>query len=197
MNCTKPVIALCCFAVDQYSETFIKAHRDYLAGDVLTYYGGFLPSKLYPKGALPLGNKVSRLCRRLYGKVILKRELYDYQVALRKSLIEKKVDVLFAEYGQAGVWCLDVCKDINLPMIVHFHGADASQEDVLKQYAPRYPDLFDYASSIVVVSEKMRRDLIQMGASKNNIFITKCAPNDSFFEIEPKFSAPLFIQSAA
>jgi glycosyltransferase involved in cell wall biosynthesis len=177
-------IALSSFDLDLCSETFIKAHRELLNGNIFSYYGAFLPSKLAPGGPLPLGNRMLRALRRIYGKYCLKRDLYDYQIALRKSLVANKIDVFFAEYGQTAAWSLDVCRDLNLPLIVHFHGADAYRKDILDDYLPRYKQVFEYASAIVCVSKHMTKQLEKLGAPPDKITCNPCAPNDAFLALK-------------
>ena len=78
-------------------------------------------------------------------------------------------------------------------MIVNFHGYDASVTTILENHKEQYKELFDYAKHIVAVSKAMKEKLISLGANPEKITYTPCAPNNSFFDINPTFLENSFI----
>jgi len=66
---------------------------------------------------------------------------------------------------------------------MHFHGYDAHQTDVIEANIEGYRSAFDYAASIVVVSNKMKDSLINLGAPVQKISVNPCSPNPEFFQI--------------
>jgi glycosyltransferase involved in cell wall biosynthesis len=110
-----------------------------------------------------------------------------------KSFKKHRIDKVYAEFGPIGAAIMPVCKKMNLPLIVNFHGLDASVEQVLIDYEKQYKELFEYAEYIVAVSKLMKNRLIAMGAPSEKTVYTPCAPNDSFFNIEPTFAENAFV----
>jgi len=83
---------------------------------------------------------------------------------LTRYLKEKRPDVLLAEYGITGVSVLDACRAAGVPLVVHFHGFDATNRPTLAEYGTAYRSVFAYAKAIVAVSDDMVQQLIQLGA---------------------------------
>jgi glycosyltransferase involved in cell wall biosynthesis len=81
---------------------------------------------------------------------------------------------VLAEYGTAGVAVMAACRRAGIPLIVHFHGYDASMHDVLIEHADTYPQLFQQAMAIVVVSRAMERKLTALGASPGKLCYNPC-----------------------
>jgi glycosyltransferase involved in cell wall biosynthesis len=114
-------------------------------------------------------------------------------VSVINSFKKHRIDKVYAEYGISGVKIMSICKKMNLPLIVNFHGFDASVKSILENYEIQYKELFDYSEHIVVVSKLMREKLILLGARPEKITYTPCAPNDNFLKIKPTFSENAFI----
>ncbi len=138
---------------DKYSETFIHSHIQNLS-NVVVYSDGYFPKSV----SIDRGKSWSNL-----------EESEDREASLIKSLRENKVEVVLAEYGLAGVEVMHVCQKMNLPLVVHFHGFDAYRNDVLSNQGKLYPELFQIASSIVVVSIDMKEQLLRLGCSNEKL----------------------------
>jgi len=118
------------------------------------------------------------------------RERMAYEATLRRL----RIDVVLAEYGTMGVEILDACRRADVPLVVHFHGYDASRKDVLQKEAARYQELFLYSAAIVVVSRAMKRKLIELGCPAGKIFYFPCGVDcDLFTGGNPAGSPPHFI----
>ncbi len=172
-----------------YSETFIQAHKNGLKGKVHFYYSGILPSKL--EGGNLTNSRFLRILDIIKGHFNLNR-FYLQEIALINSFKKNKIDVVLAEYGDTAQKILKIFKHLDLPLIVHFHGYDASVSDVIKNNA-NYKGVFEAASFVVVVSKKMYQDLLNLGCPEQKLVYNVYGPNDKFFNVEPNFSKQQFI----
>lgn len=174
-----------------YSETFIQAHKNLLEGKVIYYYEGVLPKNLEGEGNLLGGGglkKFRRIINNRVRRILGIKVLSIHEEALLRSFWKNKTQVVFAEYGTTGSSIVSVCKKLNLPLIVHFHGYDASIKSVLEQYREPYNALFSYASHIIVVSRPMERALEELGAPKEKLVYNPYGPDGDFFQVEPTYS---------
>lgn len=189
MQDRKPNIALISPSANNYSETFIKAHRELLKGNIFYYYGGELPDQL--EGGLVINSRKKRILDIIKGHYRLNRFNLEEQ-ALITSFKKNRIDLVFAEYGGTGERLLPVCRELNLPLIVHFHGFDASRADQLEAN-DNYSGIFEYASYIVCVSRKMEQELLKLGCPSQKLVYNVYGPRDEFFAVEPGFEKQQFI----
>lgn len=180
-------IAIISPSQNAYSETFIQAHKNKLKGNIKYYYGGSLPSHLEGKGFLK-ANLLLELTYRLQGKV---RKLQEER--LFKSFKDEKINIVLAEYGTTAVEIISTCKKLNIPLIVHFHGFDASVHKVLENNKEKYNEVFSYASSIIAVSNAMRKKLIAAGAPDDKLVLNTYGPNEEYQKVTPTFEKNNFI----
>jgi colanic acid/amylovoran biosynthesis glycosyltransferase len=110
--------------------------------------------------------------------------LDDTEIVSR-FLLERKIDLVLAEYGTTAATITHACKHSGIPLVSHFHGFDAFRHDVIKAYADAYREMFAYASSVVVVSTDMRRQLIELGCPASKLVVTPCGPEAAFMDINP------------
>ncbi|MGM0932663.1 MAG: glycosyltransferase family 4 protein [Bacteroidota bacterium] len=173
-----------------YSETFIQAHKHRLRGNVFYYFGGRLPSHMEGRGLL----KNTRWERILN---IIKEKFYLNKFSLKeaafvRSLKYNKIDLVFAEYGFTGQKVHHLCRELNLPLIVHFHGYDASRKEEIVNNN-QYKELFDYATFVIAVSKKMFSVLLKLGCPEEKIIYNVYGPQEEFFKVKPHFTKPQFI----
>lgn len=168
-----------------YSETFIQAHKN-LPFDIRFYFNGHLPQSLEGKSMLLLSPM-----KRLEKKFL--KGFSDQEKKLMFSLRSENVEAVLAQYGPTAAKSLNVLKHLKVPLIVIFHGYDASNRDILNSYSGRYKEVFEYASNVIAVSEKMKEGLIALGCRSDKISVTCCAPNDSFFNNAPNFDSQQFL----
>ncbi|GAA3614079.1 glycosyltransferase [Flavivirga amylovorans] len=189
MDLQKNRIAIISPLKNSYSETFIQEQKNGLKGEVFYYYDGTLPKYLENYGLLltPYISIVNKLKRLLgFNKFTAK------ETAFLKSLKRNKIQAVLAQYGPTGHKILNICKSLKLPLIVHFHGYDASVKSIIEEHN-NYKELFKYASKVIVVSQQMHRNLITLGCDVEKVVYNPCTPHDIFFEIEPKFTKKQFI----
>lgn len=175
-----------------YSETFIQNHKKGFDANVKFYYGDALPTYLEGQGRLWI-SPIERISDYLKGVLRGQPAISPQYKALIKSFRKEKIDIVYAEYGITGVAILEICKKLNLPLIVNFHGYDLSEYSVLEAYKEAYQSLFEYASNIIAVSKVMVDKLIDLGCNPNKIVYTPCAPENSFFDIKPEYTENSFL----
>ena len=112
-----------------------------------------------------------------YGKLAQKFKSTVHQYALNpvKNLYLRNffrihhINVVLAEYGATGVGALEVCKKLQIPLVVHFHGSDAYSSEILDRHQEAYKKMFGYASAIIAVSRHMTEQLISLGAPRKKV----------------------------
>lgn len=180
-------IKLAIFSPNQnaYSETFIQAHKG-LPFSIRFYYGGFIPEYLEGQSIMALS-----LGKRLQKK--FKKDFTQREKNLLFSLKSQKVDVVLAEYGLTAADSLDVIKHLGLPLIVHFHGYDITNREILDAYKEKYLEVFDYADAVVGVSQRMCEDLVNAGCHPGKITLNPYGPSDAFLDVHPEYKSNHFL----
>lgn len=180
---TKTKVAILSPANNLYSETFIQAHRLNINAEVYYYYNGLVPIELAGEGSIFKTYKKGAYKLR-YRKSADK--LAAEKKALKDSLKTKKIQVVLAEYGTLATEVVDLCNELNIPLIAHFHGFDASVFAVLEQY-DNYKSLFEKAFRIIAVSKVMYNNLLKLGCPKSKLVLNTYGPNDDFFSVQPTY----------
>ncbi|RXP52921.1 glycosyltransferase [Lutibacter sp. HS1-25] len=167
-----------------YSETFIQAQKKYLKGNVFYYFGGAIPTQL-EGGSL----KLTRFDRFVFKiqKKFKQTNLSLNEFALVKSFQQQNISVVLAQYATTAHHLIRVCKLLNLPLITHFHGYDASIHRVLKAHH-NFKEVFDYSSYVIAVSKKMETQLLSIGCPNQKLIYNVYGPQPEFFEVIPQFS---------
>lgn len=121
---------------------------------------------------------VSKLYRTTYNSP-LHLDLHSH-LLLRKLFRRNQYAAIHAHFGYNGLNILEYAKKYSIPLVVTFHGHDASQMLSDPDYRKRLPDLFDYASSIILVSSHMVEKL-QLGQWTAKVKIIPCSVDPSNF----------------
>jgi colanic acid/amylovoran biosynthesis glycosyltransferase len=153
-----------------YSETFLRAQIERLSATV-NYLDRFPVNaaaacawtQLRYNNTRMLGDKA---------KASLHRYLVNpaKKIYLRNFFKTNRINAVLAEYGITGVGVMGTCEQLNLPLIVHFHGSDAYTYKVLDRYGKMYKKMFAYAEAIVAVSKHMVDQLVGLGAPAEKVF---------------------------
>jgi glycosyltransferase involved in cell wall biosynthesis len=108
---------------------------------------------------IPLGIR-GRLVHFLRRKLLNSRYLLPLSAErlLRNTL--EGTNLIHAHFGPNALAILPFAKRNKLPMIVSFHGYDASQMLKDLDYVNQLNKLFEYVSSVIVCAHKMKRDLL-------------------------------------
>jgi glycosyltransferase involved in cell wall biosynthesis len=188
-------IAIVSPSQNAYSETFIQAHKNLLKGEVYYYFDGGLPRQLEGETGILLDNHsiVRRLMVRKMGQRKYGKTYYDFEWSVKQSFKKKKIQCVLAEYGPTGCFLMDICEELNIPLIVHFHGYDASITETLEKFSGLYQKMFSKASYIIAVSRFMTNRLIELGAPAHKVIHNVYGPNDLFFDISPTYDSQSFI----
>jgi glycosyltransferase involved in cell wall biosynthesis len=182
-------VAVACLKLPTFSETFIRAHIDRFSGRIPPLHG------IEPMaGTRPVFNRIERLRyrlgRRVLGEPAAKQTTEGYVRALRQF----RPDAVLAEYGEVGVRVMDACARLSIPLVVHFHGYDASQHAILEAHRQTYPRLFRQAVAVIGVSREMVRVLGQLGCPPEKLHYIPCGVDcDQFSGANPAAAAPRFL----
>jgi len=190
MSSKKINIALFSPSKNPYSETFIQAHKKYLKDNVFYYYGTGQNIRLEGYGNL-LGS-FSTILLSLQKRILGKPNHYLWSKPLLTSLKKQKIDSVLIEYGTHAYRLLPVLSKLELPIVVHFHGYDASMRDVIKN-CNNYKEVFELTTNVIAVSLQMKEKLFKLGCSQKKIIYTPCAPNDKYFKVNPKYNKRQFV----
>jgi colanic acid/amylovoran biosynthesis glycosyltransferase len=173
------------------SETFLRAHIEQLpfevsvvAGRPPALHGQPLLSQALPARAWRKGLRVLR------GQGWDAEATAAYTEALRRC----RPDVVLAEYGEVGVAVHPACQQAGVPLVVHYHGYDASMTEVLQRLGSSYRALFRDAAAVVAVSRAMREQLLRLGADPQrlhwNAYGVDC---EQFAGADPLRAPPTFL----
>jgi glycosyltransferase involved in cell wall biosynthesis len=178
---------------NSYSETFVQAHIDRLAGHKKVLYGGAFP--VYDdKGKFLIRSPLAILLYLIKKRIFKKDNIAELNKALAKYLTQQKIDVVLAEYGMVGARVATACKMAGVPLVIHFHGADAHHQPTVTEYKALYQKAFAYATAIVVVSEDMYQTLLNLGAPANKLFLNPYGVNVNLFSpVNVAQSVPNFL----
>lgn len=173
------------------TETFLRAHIERLPFEVTVVSGGApaIAGKclLSQAGAARAWRKGLRILR---GQGWTAEQTKAYGLAIRRH----RPDVVLAEYGEVGVAVHEACRRAGVPLVVHFHGYDASMFEVLQRLDSAYRSLFRDAAAVIAVSQAMCRQLLSIGANPDRLHLNPCGVDcDRFGGADPERSAPIFL----
>ncbi|MEJ7710230.1 MAG: glycosyltransferase [Pyrinomonadaceae bacterium] len=154
---TSPAVSICIVKGHaRITETFILAQAERLPAQVTLVHDN--PPKI---GDQPVDTQSTfgRLTSKAW-RILSRRADASQQVtaAYIKVLRQTRAAAVLAQYGPSGVAMLEACRSTRIPLIVHFHGFDASKHAVLEEHARTYPVMFREAAAIIAVSHSMRKN---------------------------------------
>jgi glycosyltransferase involved in cell wall biosynthesis len=188
-TCSSEPFALVVPQPPSLTETFITDHAQRLSSNTLVIHGwrpvvGTRTVMSRPEIAYYWAR------RRLFGESPSREMTTAYARALRRH----GARAVMAEYGPQGVAVVDACKRLGIPLVVHFHGFDASIKSVLEEYRESYRRLFREADAFIAVSRRMRRDLIAMGAPAERVYWNPCGVDTrEFSPADPAAAGPTLV----
>ena len=177
-----------------YSQTFVRAHKEYLPAKIVSLYASDYENFSDDNGPLVGTELPGRLNRALQRRLFKLGPNFFQQRAMANFLEDNKVDVILAEFGPTATLVMDACDKMNVPLIAHFHGFDAYRQRTLETFGRRYPELFEIADAIVAVSRDMQAQLIKLGAPADKVHYNSCGVEPSVFKgADPLHSPPTFV----
>ncbi|MEM3554387.1 MAG: glycosyltransferase [Candidatus Micrarchaeaceae archaeon] len=132
-------------------------------------------------------------------RAVLRRiGLWSFEDAISQEIArflkQRGICAVLAEYGCTGVRVIDACRKASVPLIVHFHGYDAYRRDVLETDGQRYPEMFETAAALIVVSHDMKDQLRSLGAPEGKLFYNPYGVDTTLFQgADPAQAPPLFV----
>ncbi len=179
-------------SLDTYSETFIRRHVEHLPFEVLTLSG---PRLDHASGEWLLRESFAqRLCH--YPARKLRRFDEEAFVTGRQAAWLKRngVRAVLAEYGFTGVALAAACREAGIPLIVHFHGFDAHNDEAIAPFRDAYRSMLGQAAAVVGVSNPMCERLEELGASKAKIHHVPYGVDPAAFgKADPGSNPPVFL----
>jgi glycosyltransferase involved in cell wall biosynthesis len=101
---------------------------------------------------------------------------------------------VLAEYGPVGASVREACRCEKVPLVVHFHGYDASKQEVLDSLRDEYLKMFQEAAGIIAVSRSMARKLVELGAPKSKVcYLPYGVDCERFSGAVPAMNPPRFV----
>jgi glycosyltransferase involved in cell wall biosynthesis len=187
-------IAVAYPAEGRYTETFIRAHVEGLPGEKLLLTDGYFPTKANGRALLSPLTRVLHHYREHAPRAFRRGIERTPTRRLASALKTHGAEVAFAEYGMVGASITEACRRTDVPLVVHFHGADAHKQQALREYREAYERMFAYASAIVAVSSRMCHQLESVGAPAEKIFYVPCSVDlASFTPSDPASAPPRFL----
>lgn len=173
------------------SETFIRAHIQGLPARVVSVHGEAPTVGDTPVLSQSFPSRAWRAARRLLSE---RGEEWEMTRAYLTVLQRSGAEAVLAEYGPAGVRVMEACHLADVPLIVHFHGFDASVHSVLRHHAQSYPALFARAAAVIAVSRAMQARLISLGAPAEKVHYNPCGADcRAFLGADPASAPPVFL----
>lgn len=174
------------------SETFLAAQAENLPGEVRVAHCETITCL----DGEPILNQrwVARGWRKAR-RSVLRQSWEDQETnALAEAIRRCRADVVLAQYGPTGVRALPVCREAGVPLVVHFHGYDATRERTLERFGREYREMFHYASAIVVVSSAMRDQLESLGCPSEKLCLNPYGTDTRRFQgAAPSSASPHFV----
>ncbi|MDI9339440.1 MAG: glycosyltransferase family 4 protein [Sediminibacterium sp.] len=171
---------------NKYSETFIHNHVKHLPFTIHFLFEGYLPSKYSNDRGITEHSILKR--KTIFKRLLQNRISIDADemvISVEQYLIKNKIDVVLCEYGPSGTELMHVCQKLDVPLVVHFHGYDAFRTDVLSSYGKRYAELFQIAKAIIVVSNDMKLQLLNLQCPLSKLHVLPYGVDVGFFKPDP------------
>ncbi|MBN2410086.1 glycosyltransferase [candidate division KSB1 bacterium] len=97
---------------------------------------------------------------------------YSYNI-FRKALIEQNIQLVHAHFGIAGAQFLPLCEELNIPLLVTFHGFDiSSAPQRWPAYRTALKKLFEKCRLLITISNEMADRLEGIGCDRGKIRIS-------------------------
>lgn len=154
------------------SETFFLTTARSLPAHVSVFHG---PVVAHQDGSPVLSQSVVARGARKALRLASRRDWsWEGTASFSRAIERSGADVVLAEYGEAGLMVLDACVRTKRPLVVRFHGYDASLHGLVESLLPAYRRMFAQSAAILAVSEAMRQRLLALGAPPDKVHHRPC-----------------------
>jgi colanic acid/amylovoran biosynthesis glycosyltransferase len=179
-------------------KDFIRIHVERLPGSKVCLSGWF-PDYQFNGKNIRLVYQQPTLVRRIFSLLpyaitarrlaALQKSRKNASAAVKRFLASMRVDALLVEFGNPGAAIAPLANEMQLPLVVHFHGHDAHRKSLLcESMMQEYKFMFRTASAILVVSRFMRTTLLQMGCPAEKLVYNPYGPRNRFFSLSPSYA---------
>lgn len=172
--------------------TFSRNYIEFLDYKKIVLFGGQVP--YFYQGTSLFKQKIIRYFLTILS---LKNNYYlenYYKKILKYILRSNKIDCVIAEYLNTGASVLEVCKELNIPIITNVLGYEINIDSVVKEYLEKYRNLALYNKLIVFpVAKNMIPKLKSLGYSEEKIMYSPIGARDEFFSVEPDYHSKTFL----
>jgi glycosyltransferase involved in cell wall biosynthesis len=173
--------------------TFIRAHDERLPGVVGIVSRDLGVPALDGQPVLDGAGPRAAL-RRLTWMLRGRRKLWEMDHAYETAFRRTQADVVLVEYGTHGIRVVNACRRAAVPLVVHFHGADASKHKILNRHAADYRRMFAQSAAVIAVSRAMERQLVSLGCPSAKLIYIPCGVDcDTFLGATPLTAPPQFV----
>lgn len=174
------------------SETFIYKQVTGVPGDINV---DLLAFKIENEKLFPLRNRKYKVERVANGTdkilIAIRKHIFGVRYklgffahrAVKRILKQRKYDVVHAHFGFNALLIYPLVKLFNIPLVITFHGVDASPERLKqKEYKRRIAKMLDYASAIIIVSPHMKKTL-DLDRHADKVFVIPCGVDPFEFDV--------------
>ena len=118
--------------------------------------------------------------------------------SIRSALKAFDPALVHAHFGKSGAIALPIVEDLSVPLVVTFHGGDATKmthrgSAFWKVYNRRKAKLFQESHTILAVSEFIRGRLLDQGAPADKVVVHHNGVDPDFFRTSAKTKKLLFV----
>ena len=174
------------------SETFILRHVNHFRADVVCQQ--FLPELLQDRNGIgeiacapkpfSTGLRKSSIGNFLFKVYSSSRRLlrpasqFEWSKSMHRhwsSYLDRcQTDVVLAEFAPNALGSMQECLRRGIPIVVHFHGYDATALMRISAYRRALPELFKHAAAVICVSRFMRDVLLQASCPSDKLHVIPC-----------------------
>jgi len=152
-----------------YSETFIAAQADFLPTMQAVFVG-------YKKNhsAFHLISKLKYCIQSEHSKIPAITRLraslgFGLNKTCLKYLKQENPLLIHAHFGTNAVAAMPIARQLNIPLLVTFHGYDITRNNEDTTYLKARKNLFQEADVIIAISKFIKKKLIEKGCPENKI----------------------------
>lgn len=163
------------------AETYVRRHMEGIYPDRTVGLSfaleGDCPSTLPFISVLPPENFLLRKIYLVMGRILAGfsgAPVGKRRRAVIKFLKHHRVSVVLAEFGPTGAALREVCKSEGIPLVVNFHGYDATVMPQRASVRMAYKLLARDASGFVCGSKHFRETVCSLGIRKDQVVIIPC-----------------------
>ncbi|TCL84420.1 glycosyltransferase involved in cell wall biosynthesis [Rathayibacter sp. PhB179] len=101
---------------------------------------------------------------------------FGYPGVYDREAHKNNVRLIHAHFAGGGIAAASLARRLDVPLVVTFHGKDVTGDPLLpgavgRRYRRNLGRLFDQSSTLIAVSEHIRRRLIELGAPEEKVIV--------------------------